>query len=146
MGLWVWRGGALFDVRGRWGWGCGYRGNNGEGVRGHIVDLRASRCSGPWPRLVNSAGERCGRGTISAPIWFTWGHIGSARTVVGMVGVVWSASFPATAGTVTLVLKASDGCFRCRHMKGCWYRWEYACSCLITFFSIALCSVVFGVW
>ncbi len=95
--------GCVVRYEGAMGLGCGYRGCYGEGMRGHIVDLRASRCGGPWPRLVNSAG------TISAPIWFTWGHIGSARTVVGMVGVVWPASFPATAGTVTLVLKASDG-------------------------------------
>ena len=35
---------------------------------------------------------------------------------------------------------------RCRHMKGYWYRWRSAEKVfLITFFSIALCSVVFGV-
>ena len=83
---------------------CGCRGCNGEGVRGHIE-----------PVVVVVRGLTSGivlaRDMVvePSPICFTWGHIGSARTVVGMVGVMWSASFPSTACTVTLVLKASDG-------------------------------------
>ena len=86
-----------------------------------------------------------------SPIWFTWSHIGSARTVVGMVGVMWPASFPSTACTVTLVLKASDGwsdvCVsRGVEIGGCRLGgWEDARSCLVALSSVALCGVVRGI-
>ncbi len=86
-----------------------------------------------------------------SPIWFTWSHIGSARTVVGMVGVMWPTSFPSTACTVTLVLKGSDGwsdvCVsRGVEIGGCRLGgWEDARSCLVALSSVALCGVVRGI-
>ena len=83
-----------------------------------------------------------------SPIWFTWSHIGSAWTVVGMVGVMWPARFPSTACTVALVLKASDGwsdvCVgRDVGVGGCRLGvWGYARSGLVMLFSVALCGMV----
>ena len=68
-----------------------------------------------------------------------------------MVGVMGPASFPSTACTVTLVLKASDGwsdvCVSGGvEIGGCRLGgWEYARSCLVALSNVALCGVVRGI-
>jgi hypothetical protein len=112
--------GCIVRCEGAIGLGCGCRGYNGEGIRGHIVDLRARRCSGPWPRLVNSAGERCGRRTISYMV-----HLGSYWLCTdccrhGRSGVVRELSGHRGHGNARI--EGVRWLVRCRHMKGCWYR------------------------
>ena len=98
------------------------RGCNGEGVRGHIVDLRASRRSGPWPHLGNSAGERCGRGTISYMV-----HLESYCTDCcrhGRSDVARELSVHRVRGNARI--EGERWLVRCRHMKECWSRWRSA--------------------
>ncbi len=122
-------------------YGC--RGCDGEGVRSHTVGLKASRRSGPWPHLGNSAGGRCGRGTISDMV-----HLESYCTDCcrhGRSDVARELSVHRVRGNARI--EGERWLVRCLRMKRCWYRWILAGWVGVCPFVLgnALCVVVCGV-
>jgi hypothetical protein len=84
------------------GWACGCRSYSGEGCRAVLWVCK------PVVVMVGGFAE----GIVVArdmvmepsPIGFAWGHISSARAIVGVVGVVCSPYFSTASFTVTRVL------------------------------------------